>query len=80
MVKRSYINENTTSKEQACLIVIHIILPYQGVTRYDRLRRYRCPTMFKFVQLLNESCKQVLVKVSSFCLKAFKLRGEHLNV
>jgi len=42
---------------------------------YNNIRITHIPSLFKFVQLLNETSKQVLVKSSSFCLKAFKLRG-----
>ena len=60
---------------------IHICPFYNNIRnthipRYFRTRQ----SMFKFVQLLNDTSKQVLVKVASFCLKAFKLRGEQLNV
>ena len=62
----------------------HVILicPFYNNIRNTHIPRYvwTSPSMFKCVQLLNETSKQVLVKLSSFCLKAFKLRGEQLNV
>ena len=57
----------------------HVILicPFYNNIRNTHIPRYfrTRPSMFNFVQLLNETSKQVLVKSSSFCLKAFKLRG-----
>ena len=59
-----------------------LICPFYNTIRNTYIPRYfrTRPSMFKCVQLLNETSKQVLVKLSSFCLKAFKLKGEHLNV
>ena len=42
---------------------------------YNNIRITHIPSLFKFVQLFNETSNQVLVKLLSFCLKAFKLRG-----
>ena len=38
----------------------------------------RRPSMFKFVQLLNETRKSVLIRLANFCIKTFKLRAENL--
>ena len=59
-----------------------LICPFYNNIRNTHILRYfgTRPCMFKFVQLLNDTSKQVLVKLSSFSLRAFKLRGEHLNV
>ena len=52
---------------------------------YDNIRNTcipvfykRRPSMFKFVQLLNETRKSVLIRLANFCIKAFKLRAENL--
>jgi len=58
-------------------LFVIILSMYEGVTLCVK---HMSPSLFKFVQLLNETSKQVLVELSSFCLKAFKRRGEHLNV
>ena len=52
----------------------HVILicPFYNNIRNTHIPRYfrTRPSMFKFVQLLNETSKQVLVKLSPYCLKA----------
>ena len=36
----------------------------------------RRPSIFKFLQLLNETRKSILIHLANFCIKAFKLRAE----
>ena len=59
-----------------------LICPFYNNIRNTHIPRYfrPCLCMFKYVHLLNETSKQVLDKLSSFCLKVFKLRVEHVNV
>ena len=59
-----------------------LICPFYNNIRNTHIPRYfrPCLCMFKYVHLLNETSKQVLDKLSSFCLKVFKLRIEHFNV
>jgi len=38
----------------------------------------RRPSMFKFLQLLNETKKSILIRLANFCTKAFKLRAENI--
>ena len=70
---RKYILCNIDDVEDEYHVIL--ICPF-----YNNIRITHIPSLFKCVQLLNETSKPVLVKLSSFCLKAFKLKGEHLNV
>jgi len=66
---RKCILYNIDDVEDECHFIL--ICPFYNIRntlipRYVRTR----PSMFKFVQLLNETSKQVLVKLSPYCLKA----------
>jgi hypothetical protein len=56
----------------------HFVLtcPYYADVRKTLIPKYyRCrPNMFKFIELLNSSNKNVLRKLAMFCLKGFEMR------
>ena len=39
---------------------------------------YRRPSMFNFLQFLNETRKSILIRFAKFCIKSFKLRAENI--